>query len=132
MPAFRVVVGQRVTEGKVARARQFRREMTAAERVLWQALRAGRLDGLHFRRQQIIDGFIVGFYCHAAALVVEVDGESHLKQPEYDSERDRILAARGLTILRVTNAEVLHELPTVLARIRTAAIHPDVPEVQPT
>ena len=98
-----------------------RREMTPAESVLWQHLRASRLDGLHFRRQQIIDGFIADFYCHAAQLVVEVDGGIHIATADYDRERDRILTARGLRILRVTNNGVHNDLPRCLAAIRNAA-----------
>ena len=56
--------------------------MTPAEKILWQELRANK-PGFHFRRQQVIAGFIVDFYCHKAALVVEVDGDiHHLKQEE--------------------------------------------------
>ncbi len=50
--------------------------MTSAEKLLWQELRANKL-GVHFRRQQVIAGFIVDFYCHKADLIVEVDGETH-------------------------------------------------------
>jgi very-short-patch-repair endonuclease len=75
------------------------------------------LNGLHFRRQQIIDGFIADFYCHAARLVIEVDGEIHQKQAEYDTERDRILLARGLRLLRIRNEEVRQNLDKVLADI---------------
>ena len=89
--------------------------------MLWAALRKNQLAGLHFRRQQIIDGFIVDFYCHAAGLVIEVDGSVHAKQTAYDAERDRILAARGLRVLRVGNAEVLQDCPAVLAQIAAAA-----------
>jgi len=73
-----------------------------------------------FIRQQIIDGFMVDFCCHAAGLVVEIDGDIHQQQVEYDKERDRILAARGLRVLRIPNREVLENLPDVLNRIATA------------
>ena len=112
-----IVQGQRVTGIKVEQSRQLRREMTEAEQILWQALR-GR-QGLRFRRQQIIDGFIVDFYCHAAGVVIEVDGGIHQQQQqaEYDSARDAALAQRGLRILRVTNDDVTTHLPATLARI---------------
>ncbi|MCD6334861.1 MAG: DUF559 domain-containing protein, partial [Candidatus Latescibacteria bacterium] len=70
-----------------------------------------------FRRQQIIDGFIVDFYCHPAGLVVEVDGEIHKQQAAYDAERDRILSARGLRIVRIGNEEVNRDISGVLTRI---------------
>ncbi len=115
-----IVTGSHAHE-KQQLARQMRREMMPAERALWQHLRAGRLNGLHFRRQQVIGGFIADFFCHSAKLVVEIDGGIHKDQREYDAERDRILAAHGLRILRFTNAEVRTNLPRVLARIVTAA-----------
>ena len=124
MPARNVVVGQRVTEGKVQRARQFRQALTPAEQLLWSALRTNKLCGLHFRRQQIIDGFIVDFYCHAAGLVAEIDGPSHDETREYGMERDRILAARDLHILRFRNDEVLRALPSVLEQIAAVCGQP--------
>jgi len=60
--------GQRVDAVKLARAKELRRAMTPAERLLWEALRAKRLHGAHCRRQQVIAGFIGGFSCHAARL----------------------------------------------------------------
>jgi very-short-patch-repair endonuclease len=117
MPAYKVVIGQKVAEAKVLRVKELRQEMTDAERILWRHLRANQLLGLRFRRQQVIDGFIVDFYCHAAGLVVELDGAAHQEHEEYDSQRDAILSARGLTILRFPNEEVIDDLPSVLARI---------------
>ena len=115
-----IVTGSHAEE-KRRRARQMRREMTSAENALWQRLRASRLGGLHFRRQQIIDGFIADFFCHSARLVVEVDGGVHENQQDYDAERDRIFSAHGLRILRFTNTEVRTNLPRVLDLILTAA-----------
>ena len=99
------------------RAKELRRQMTPAERRLWERLRANRLGGLQFRRQQVIDGFIVDFYCHAAAVVVEVDGPVHEDRADYDAERDRILTARGLRVVRFTNEQVDRSLADVLRRI---------------
>jgi very-short-patch-repair endonuclease len=56
-------------------ARQMRRQMTSASDALWQRLRRSQLRGLHFRRQQVIDGFVVGFYCREVRLVVEWTGK---------------------------------------------------------
>jgi very-short-patch-repair endonuclease len=95
--------------------------MTPAETALWEMLRRDGLDGLHFRRQQIIDGYIVDFYCHSSGLVIEVDGPVHEGQAEYDAERDACLSSRGLTVLRIPNEDVERKLEEVLARIRAAA-----------
>lgn len=116
-----IVIGQRVDRALVERAKELWRRMTEEERILWQALRANQLLGLHFRRQQVIDRFIVDCYCHAAGLVVEVDGTGHKLQPGYDAERDRLLTARGLRVLRLTNDEVRTDLAAALARIAAAA-----------
>jgi very-short-patch-repair endonuclease len=76
MPIQNIVHGQRVTKEKLQRAKELRREMTPAEKILWQELRANKV-GVHFRRQQVIAGFIVDFYCHKASLVIEVDRDIH-------------------------------------------------------
>jgi very-short-patch-repair endonuclease len=115
-----IVIGQKVTFAKQQLAKEFRRQMTPEEKILWQYLRGNRLNNLHFRRQQIIDGFLADFYCHAAALVIEVDGKIHEQQVEYDAERDKVLKARGLHLLRIKNEEVRHELDNVLMRISIA------------
>jgi very-short-patch-repair endonuclease len=75
---------------------------------------------LHFQRQQIIDRFIVDFYCHKAALVVEVDGGIHLEQYAYDRERELFLKDIGLRVLRFTNMDVEHNLVDVLHAILQA------------
>ena len=77
MPVRKIVKRQKVDPAKIQRAKDLRHQMTEEERLLWKCLRTHRLADLHFRRQQIIDGFIVDFYCHTAGLVVEVDGEVH-------------------------------------------------------
>jgi very-short-patch-repair endonuclease len=118
--ATAIVVGQRVTSEKIHLSRELRRQMTPAERTLWEALRAGRHLGLRFRRQQVIDGFIVDFYCHAAHLIVEVDGGIHEDQQGHDAARDQILAARGLRVIRFPNESVMNNLEHVLSQIAAA------------
>lgn len=103
---------------KVERAQELRREMTPEETLLWQHLRANRLQGLHWRRQHVIAGFIADFYCHSARVVVELDGGVHTTQVEYDTERDRILVRHGLLVLRFTNDDVRTNIWDVLAQIR--------------
>ena len=44
--------------GAGARARALRREMTEAEKRLWQILRSRQTEGYRFRRQVPIGGFI--------------------------------------------------------------------------
>jgi very-short-patch-repair endonuclease len=118
MPIKNIIIGQRVTKGKVERSRELRRDMTPAEKTLWQELRANKL-GVHFRRQQIIAGFVVDFYCHKATLVIEVDGGIHNLQQETDALREKVLREMGLTIVRFGNEEVIQDLPTVVVKIRS-------------
>ncbi len=75
--AKNIVAGQKVGKEKIQRARELRKRMTPEEKTLWNRLRAKRFEGLHFRRQQIIDGFIADFYCNELGLVIEIDGEGH-------------------------------------------------------
>jgi very-short-patch-repair endonuclease len=120
MPRQQIVVGQHVDPIKQQRAKELRGEMTPHEAKLWNCLRANRLNGLRFRRQQVIDGFIVDFYCHSASVVIEVDGPIHNEQTEYDTARDQVLAAGGLRILRFTNAAIDQDVRPILAAIATA------------
>jgi len=117
MPIKNIIPGQRVTKEKLERARELRREMTPAERLLWQEVCAKKL-GVRFRRQQIVAGFIVDFYCHKAALVVEVDGDIHDLQKDEDARREKVLRAMGLGIVRFRNDEVLKNLPVVVEKIK--------------
>ncbi|MBM3471710.1 MAG: DUF559 domain-containing protein [Armatimonadetes bacterium] len=98
-------------------ARELRRRMTQAEARLWARLRKNQLAGLHFRRQQIIDGYIADFYCHTAGLVVEVDGAVHAEDQEWDAERDRAMGKRGLRVLRFANRDVMERVEWVLSEI---------------
>jgi very-short-patch-repair endonuclease len=87
--------------------------MTSAELSLWHELR-GNKPSPYFRMQQIIEGFVVDFYCQSAGLVIEVDGDIHRGQLEYDARRDKILESMGLLVVRYSNGDVLLNLPRVL------------------
>jgi len=120
MPVKNIVTGQKITQAKLLRAKELRRHMRPAERRPWQRLRANRLDGFHFRRQQIIAGFVVDFYCHRANLIIEVDGPIHHDQRAADEEREAVLCSGELHVLRFTNAQILQDLPSVMDTIREA------------
>jgi len=117
MPLKNIITEQKVTKEKLQRARELRRDMTPAEKILWEELRANKL-GVHFRRQQVIAGFIVDFYCHKSALVVEVDGDIHDLQQDEDERREKVLSELGLRIVRFQNNEVMKELSRVMGKIR--------------
>ncbi len=111
-----------ISPSKAELAQQLRRGMTPQERRVWSCLRANRLDGLHFRRRQVIEGFIVDFYCHRARLAVELDGAPHALQADYDAERDAILARDGVAVLRIADDEVDGDIESVMAAIAQAAM----------
>ncbi|MBE0683007.1 MAG: DUF559 domain-containing protein [Anaerolineales bacterium] len=116
MPIKNIIPGQTVTKEKLQRAKELRRDMTPAEKILWQELRANKL-GVHFRRQQVIASFIVDFYCHKVGLVVEVDGDIHDLQQEEDARRAKALREMGLRIVRFGNEEVEKNLSAVVGKI---------------
>lgn len=91
--------------------------MTPAEGRLWQALRSGQLEGLKFRRQQVIGGYIADFYCDSLGLVIEVDGPIHEKQIVDDQSREEAIRLHGLRVVRFSNVQVLDYLPDVLVTI---------------
>lgn len=105
--------------------------MTPAGNALWHRLCANRLSGLHFRRQQVIAGFIADFYCHSAALVIELDGGIHSETQDYDSGRDQAMINRGFQILRFTNQEIDQHMENVLSRILMACQLPIPPAPLP-
>ena len=117
MPVKNIIPGQHVTKEKLQRSRELRREMTPTEKILWEELRGSKL-GVRFRRQQVIQGFIVDFYCHKSALVVEVDGDVHDLQKEEDERREKVLSTLGLRIVRFRNDEVVRDLSAVVGKIK--------------
>jgi very-short-patch-repair endonuclease len=115
-----LITQQAIGQIKLQRAKEMRRDMTPAERKLWARLRVNRLEGFHFRRQQIIEPYIVDFYCHQAALIIEVDGDSHLDQQDYDHQRGQNLQLLGLRVMRFSNSEVILNIDSVVEEILQA------------
>ena len=100
-------------------ARLLRKSMTYSESLLWEKLKGKQLLGLRFRRQHPIDMFIVDFYCHTARLVIEVDGEIHMDQIEYDDGREADIEKYNIKIIRFTNDEVNNNIEDVLQKIES-------------
>jgi very-short-patch-repair endonuclease len=108
----------------ILRARELRKDMTAAEEVLWNRLRRKQINGFIFRRQHPIDIFIVDFYCHELKLVIEVDGGIHteIKVAEYDKGREAEIERFGLKIIRFTNHEVFNNIEIVIKKVKAHTI----------
>ena len=97
-------------------ARELRKKQTPAEEKFWKKVRGRRFLGKKFLRQNVIkhaeEGgresfFIADFYCRENRLIVEIDGDIHLTQVEYDQLRQEILEEMGYRVVRFTNEEVL-------------------------
>jgi very-short-patch-repair endonuclease len=99
-------------------ARQLRETVNDAEQRLWRNLRAGRLNGLKFRRQHPIPPYAVDFYCGSVKLVIELDGSQHNESA--DATRTRYLESLGLGVLRYWDNEVLQQTEMVLESILSA------------
>lgn len=115
--------------GLTSRARELRKTMTEAERVLWYKLRGKQL-GVKFRRQQPIGKYIVDFVSFEKKLVVEIDGGQHLENKK-DIARDEWFAGNGFKVLRFWNHEVLKNIEGVLEAIaREIDTLPSIPSRQ--
>ncbi len=101
-----------------AHARTLRKNMTDAEKRLWQRLNRRQLCGVRFRRQAPIGNYIADFVCFECALIVELDGGQHADQTLYDERRTHWLESQGFCVLRFWNNEVLENTAGVLEVIR--------------
>ena len=98
-------------------AKELRKDMTPQERKLWYLFL--RHYPVKIYKQRIIDDYIVDFYCHAARLVIEVDGAHHYTEDgiKYDRNRSGVLESYGLFVLRFSNSAVDTQFQSVCDRI---------------
>lgn len=103
-------------------AKALRRNMTETEKKLWRVRRGHRLENISFRRQMPIAGYVADFASPGYKLIIELDGSRHGESRGLvaDSERDRVLAELGWTVLRFWNAEVTEEIDGVCRKIMDA------------
>ncbi|MFC2443132.1 MAG: DUF559 domain-containing protein, partial [Capnocytophaga ochracea] len=108
----------------IEEAKRMRKEPTDAEVTLWELLRDKKL-GDKFRRQHLIDDFIVDFVCLSKNLVIEVDGGYHNDptQKEYDEQRTLYLNEKGFKVIRFTNEEVIGNTEAVLTKIKDILVN---------
>jgi very-short-patch-repair endonuclease len=98
-------------------ARNLRKESTSEEDKIWNVLRNRKFRNCKFRRQHVIDGFVVDFYCKRLYLAIEIDGKIHERQEEYDKLRQRLIEEKGIKFIRITNEEVNKDIEILLKRI---------------
>jgi very-short-patch-repair endonuclease len=110
-------------------AQRLRKNLTPAEKILWQELRNRNLSGFKFRRQHPIREFIVDFFCLEKELVIEIDGKIHQLPDvnEKDENRTAELERLGLTVIRFTNEEVINNKDAVLRKIEKVLFSPSPP-----
>ncbi len=103
---------------------QLRLRQTDAERVLWTFLRSRQLAGFKFRRQHPVGPYVLDFYCPAARLAVEVDGEQHAtpEQERHDDVRTHFLTELGIRVIRFSNQEVITQRTAVLETLLNALV----------
>jgi very-short-patch-repair endonuclease len=99
-------------------ARQLRKDQTSAEAKVWFLLRSRNLFGLKFRRQHVLKGFVVDFYCHEQKLAIEVDGGIHKRQQEYDRLRQDTIESDGVTVIRVNNEDIENNCCALIKKIK--------------
>ena len=104
-------------------AKHLRCHMTESENKLWRHLRAHRLNGEKFRRQQPIGPYVVDFVHFGARLIVEADGGQHNESP-HDERRDAWLREQGFKVMRFWNNEIMSNLDGVLETVLAAATEP--------
>ena len=112
-------------------ARKLRHQPTDAECMLWKYLRAHRMVGYKFRRQVVIEPYIVDFICLEARLIVEADGGQYLEQVEYDLKRSVFLESLGYRVIRFWNHEIPGDIHSVPERIYGSLIEPPLPSPLP-
>lgn len=107
----------RYRDGLTYMSQRNRKNQTIAEEKIWEEILSRDKTGFRFLRQKPIDRFIVDFYCSKLSLVIEVDGDSHLKKKGTDELRDKFLKQIGITTMRFTNEEVINNIENVKKKI---------------
>jgi len=98
-------------------ARTLRKQLTKEEAKLWYQFL--RLYRPRFHRQYVIGNYIADFYCNQAKLVVELDGSQHCTPEEirYDHNRTQYLQSQGITVMRLSNLDVMRQFRNVCEAI---------------
>ena len=104
-------------EKSLTNAKNLRSKQTDCENILWQRIRAKRLNGIKFRRQVPIGRYVVDFIALSKKLVIELDGSQHFDNIKYDNKRTEDLEKLGYKVLRFWDNEVINNIDAVLLKI---------------
>lgn len=113
-----IIRHQKINPEKLLISKYFRKNMTWAEKCFWNMVKTNRFLGVHFRRQQVIHGFIADFYCNAKRVVVEIDGGIHESQKDYDLLREMLIKKHGVKIIRFSNEEAINNPDLVSEKLK--------------
>jgi very-short-patch-repair endonuclease len=102
------------------RARKLRKDPPASEKVLWQLIRGKQISGFKFGRRRIVLGWIPDFWCPAAKLVIEIDGDESAWKKDRDIRREKEFADEGIRTLHVSAKDIFLQPEKVVAQIRKA------------
>lgn len=104
-----------------SRARRLRSKLTIEEKLLWEKIRPNSGFLVKFRRQHIIEPYILDFYSPSVRVAVELDGMQHVdkKAEEYDRRRTTFLKERGILVVRFWNVQIRKELKDVVENLFT-------------
>ena len=113
---------KRIYNKKIVRPcrRALRSNLTLAEKVIWLSLHKRQTGGIRFLRQYSIDNFIVDFYSPELKLGIEVDGDSHVGNEEYDKYRQTLIEQHKIKILRFSNEQVMGNPEKVIEKVKQA------------
>lgn len=97
---------------------RYRKDCTLAEQILWDKLRSKK-EGYKFRRQHIVDTYIVDFVCLQKGLIIELDGKHHMLPDMQlnDAERTRMLGEAGYYVIRFSNDDIVYDIENSLKKI---------------
>jgi very-short-patch-repair endonuclease len=110
---------ERYAAGDARRLAPTRAE-AALENIL-NELGNGALRG-EFKREWPFEGWFLDFYFLHIRLAIEVDGGYHRAQAQWreDQWKTRALEAQGITVLRLTNVQVLGDRAALVQMLRMA------------
>jgi len=103
-------------------SRELRKNSTLEEELVWEKLKNRQYKNLKFRRQHVLLGFVLNFYCHEQKLAIEIDGKIHVKQKEYDCLRQMLIEEKGILFIRITNEEINTDINILLHKIQAATM----------
>ena len=116
---------------KIHLAREFRKNPTKSEKLMWDALRNRCFLNLKFRRQHLIKGYLLDFYCPELKFAIEIDGTIHSTQREEDIKRQKVIEKSGITFYRVKKEQVERNINRVLKDL-TMFVNTLTPDPSPT